>query len=68
MKNFMAQQKQRRQLILTDSKNIFTYLYNAIQPLQPIFMTDSRRTFIHTKYNGDKPKLGIFLLILQRHA
>ena len=49
MKIFLAQQKQCKKIILTDSKDIFTYLYNAIQCLQPIFMTDSRRTFINTE-------------------
>ena len=37
IKNFMAQQKQRKQLILTDDKNIFTYSFQPIQRLQPNF-------------------------------
>ena len=39
IRNFMAQQKQRKQLILTDSKNIFAYRFRPIQRLQPNFMT-----------------------------
>ena len=66
MRNFMAQQKQRKQLILTDSKNIPTYRFQPIQRLRHNFMTDSKRAFIHTKYNGDNPKVRIFSLIPQR--
>ena len=33
----MAQQKQRKQLILTDDKNIFTHSFQPIQRLQPNF-------------------------------
>ena len=61
----MAQQKQRKELILTDSKNIFTYRFQPIQCLQPNFMTDSR-TFIHTKYNGNNTKVRTFSLIPQQ--
>ena len=46
IRNFMAQQKQRKQLILTDSNNIFPYHFQPILPLQPNFMTNSRRTYI----------------------
>ena len=63
IKNFMAQQKQRKQLILTDCKNIFTNLFQPKQRLQPNFMTGGRGTFMHTKYNGDNQKVRIFLLI-----
>ena len=31
----MAQQKQRKQLLLTDDKNIFTYCFQSMQRLQP---------------------------------
>ena len=64
-RNFMVKQKQRKQLILTDSKNIFTYHFQQIQCLQPNFMTDGRRTFIHIKYNGDNPKVRKFSFIPQ---
>ena len=39
----MAQQKQRKQLILTDNKNISTYRFQSIQCLQPNFMIDDIR-------------------------
>ena len=42
----MAQQKQRKQLILTDGKNIFTYCFQPIQRLQPNFTTDGIRNFM----------------------
>ena len=58
----MAQEKQLEKLILTDSKNIFTQRFQPIQRLDLIFMTDSR-TLMHTKYNGNNPKVGTFLLI-----
>ena len=66
VRNFMSQQKQRKQLILTTRRNIFTYRFQPIQRLQPNFMIDSRRSFMHTKYNGDNPKVRTFSLILQR--
>ena len=62
----MAQQKQRKQLILTDKKNISTYLFQSIQRLQPNFMTDGIRNFMYTKHNGDNAKLRIFSFIPQR--
>ena len=46
IRNFMAQQKQRKQLILTDDKNIFTYCFQPIQRLQPNFTTDGIRNFM----------------------
>ena len=45
----MTQQKQRKQLILTDNKNIFTYCFQPIQCLQPNFKTDGIRT---EKFHG----------------
>ena len=42
----MAQQKQRKQLILIDDKNIFTYCFQPIQRLQPNFTTDGIRNFM----------------------
>ena len=62
----MAQQKQRKQLILTDNKNIFTYRFQPIQRLQPSFMSDSIRNFMYTKHNGDNAELRILSFILQR--
>ena len=64
IRNFMTKQKQK--LTLTNSKNILTYRFQPILRLQPNFMAESRRTFIHAKYSGDNPKVKIFLLILQR--
>ena len=42
----MAQQKQRKQPILIDGKNIFTYCFQPIQSLQPNFTTDGIRNFM----------------------
>ena len=42
----MTQQKQRKQLILTDNKNIFTYRFEPMQRLQPNFITDGIRNFM----------------------
>ena len=42
----MAQQKQCKQLILTDDKNIFTHCYQPMQRLQPNFKTDGMKTFM----------------------
>ena len=42
----MAQQKQRKQLILTDDKNIFTCSFQLIQRLQPNFKIDSIRNLM----------------------
>ena len=42
----MAQQKQRKQPILNDGKNIFTYSFQPIQCLQPNFTTDDTRNFM----------------------
>ena len=62
----MTQQKQRKQFILTDNKNISTYLFQSIQRFQPNFMTDGIRNFMYTKHNGDNAKLRIFSFIPQR--
>ena len=51
----MAQQKQRKQLLLTDDKNIFTYCFQSMQRLQPNSNTYVIRNFIYTKHNGDNP-------------
>ena len=40
IRNFMAQEKQCKQPILIDGKNIFTYCFQSIQRLQPNFTTD----------------------------
>ena len=42
----MAQQKQRKQPILIDGKNICTYCFQPIQRLQPNFTTDGIRNFM----------------------
>ena len=62
----MAQQKQRKQLILTDYKNIFTYCFQPIQRSQPNFKTDGIRNFMKTKHNANNAKLRIFSFIPQR--
>ena len=62
----MAKQKQRKQPILITGKNIFTYFFKSIQRLKPNSKTYAIRNFMYTKYNGDNPKLSIFLFIPQR--
>ena len=62
----MTQQKQRKQLILTDNKNISTYRFQSVQRLQPNFMTDGIRNFMYAKHKGDNAKLRIFSFIPQR--
>ena len=64
--NFIAQQKQRKQIILTDDKNIFTNCFQPIQRLQPNLKIDDIRNFICTKRNGDNEKLRIFSFLPQR--
>ena len=46
IRNFMAQQKQRKQFILNDGKNIFTDPFQPIQRLQSNFKTDDTRSFM----------------------
>ena len=46
IRNFMIQQKQCKQPILIDGKNILTYCFQPIQRLQPNFITDGIRNFI----------------------
>ena len=46
IRNFMAQQKQRKQPILIDGKNIFTYCFQPMQRLQPNFTNDGIRNFM----------------------
>ena len=42
----LAQQKQRKQFILTNSKNIFTERIQPIQRLQPNLKTDGMKNFV----------------------
>ena len=42
----MAQQKQQKQPILTDGKNIFNYCYQPIQRSESNFTTDGIRNFM----------------------
>ena len=42
----MTQQKQRKQIILTNNLNISTYHFQPIQRFQPNFITDGIRIFI----------------------
>ena len=60
IRNFMAQQKQRKQPVLIDDKNIFTHCFQSIQRVQPNSKTYAVRNFMHTNHNGDNPKLRIF--------
>ena len=46
IRDFTPQKKQRKQLTLSNSKNIFTYHFHPIQRLQPNFVTDVTRYFI----------------------
>ena len=46
IRNFMAQQKQRKQPILIDGKNIFSYCFQSIQRLQSNFTNDGIRNFM----------------------
>ena len=57
----MAQQKQRKQLHLTDDNNIFTYCFQSIQRLKRNSKTYAIRNFMYTKHNGGNPKLRIFI-------
>ena len=62
----MPQQKQRKQLTLTDNKNTSTYRFQSIQGLQPNLMIDDIRNFMSTKHNGDNAKLIISSFTPQR--
>ena len=62
----MAQQKQLKQLILTNNKTIITYRFQPVQRLQPEFMTYGTRNFTYTKPNGDCSKRRILSFIPQR--
>ena len=66
IRNFTGQQKQRKQPILTDSKNNFAYRFQPIQRVQPDLWLIAVVTFIHTNYNGNNPKVRTFSLIPQR--
>ena len=48
----MAQQKQRKQLIFTNEKNIFTYCFQPMQRLQLNFKNDGMINFIYSKHNA----------------
>ena len=52
----MAQQKQSKQLLLTDDKKAFTYCFQSIQRLQPDSKTYDIRNVMYAKHNGDNPK------------
>ena len=57
----MTQQKQRKQLHLTDDKNSFTYSFQSMQRLQPNPKTYAIRNLMYTKHNGYNPKVSIFI-------
>ena len=46
IRNFMAQEKQCKQHILTDDNNIFTDSFQPLQRLKFIFKTDGIRNFM----------------------
>ena len=61
----MAQQKQRKQTILIDGRNIFTHCFQSIQRLQPNFTTGGIRNFMAQQEQRKQPILSmarIFLL------
>ena len=66
IRNFIAQQKQRKQLVLTDRKNIFNYHFQPIQRLQSKFMTDSIKKIMYIKHSEGNAELRIFSFITQR--
>ena len=51
----MAQQKQRKQPILIDGKNIFTYCFQPMQRWQPNFTADCIRNFMAQQNNANNP-------------
>ena len=53
IRNFTAQQKQRKQLVLTDGKNIFIYFFQPVQRIQHNVTTDGIRNFIYIKHNKE---------------
>ena len=53
----MAQQKQHKQPILINGKNIFTYCFQPIQCLQPNFTTDGIRNFMAKQKQRKQPIL-----------
>ena len=58
----MAQQKQRKQLILTDNQNISTYHFQPMQRLQPDFITDGIRIFMAQQKQRKQTIPRLFLL------
>ena len=57
IRNFIAQQKQHKQPILINGKNIFTYCSQPIQRLQPNFTTDGIRNFMAKQKQRKQPIL-----------
>ena len=53
----MAQQKQRKQLILTDNQNISNYHFQPIQRLQLNFITDGIKNFVSDMVRGTETGL-----------
>ena len=51
----MAQQKQRKQPIVIDSRNIFNYCFQPIQRLQPNFTNDGIRNFMSQRKQRKQP-------------
>ena len=65
IRNFMTQQKQRKQPILIDGKNIFTYCFQPIQPLQPNFTTCTTQCY-QSYIANNKPNTKFLLIQLRQ--
>ena len=61
-----AQQKQQKQLILIDKKNILTYRFQQRQRIQPDFIIETMRTLIRTMYNGANTKIRKLLFKIKK--
>ena len=61
----MVQQKQRKQVILTDGKNIICYCFQQIQCLKRNFKIAGIWNFTYTKHYAGNAKLLIFSFMPQ---
>ena len=61
----MAQQKQRKQLILIDDKNIFIYCFLPMQRLLPNFNNDGIRNFMYTKDRSSCPEVSLGKVVVK---
>ena len=62
----MAQQKQCKQLILTNNKSIFTHRFQPMQRLQPNLMTDGIINYMYTKHKEGNAKLRTYSFLPQQ--